>query len=61
MHHVHPVIYNPTQEELEAIMEEMDIEGEIEVYKHPSIVVCPLCKESFQTELDQPILGSPEE
>ena len=61
MHHIHPVIYNPTQEEMEAIMEEIDVEGDIEIYKHPSIVVCPLCKESFETELDQPIFDSPED
>lgn len=54
-HFVHPVVHNATKEEKAAIMELMQIEGaeDIELYRHPSIVVCPLCRESFETELDQ--------
>lgn len=62
-HHVHPVVHTATKEELAAIMEAMQIEDakEIELYRHPSIVVCPLCKESFETELELPMFDTPED
>lgn len=55
MNHVHPVIYKLTEEQAEEAMEilEVDNADDIAAISHPSIVVCPLCKESFETVLDE--------
>jgi hypothetical protein len=54
MNHVHAILLPLTPEQLQEIMEsiEIDDDAEISAITHPSIVVCPLCKESFETVLE---------
>ena len=62
MNHVHPVIETLSEEQRAAFAEflEIDANEPVEALRHPSIVVCPLCKESFETELEELDFEPPE-
>ncbi len=55
MNYCHPVITRLTEEQEDELREAMGIGSfeEGDFVQAPSIVVCPHCKESFETNLDQ--------